>query len=238
MVKFERPHHQLVRVALNSLNSRFLSESMCYFGGGTRIVLELDEYRESLDIDFLCADKQGYRALRSTISHHSLGAICIGNLQLLREVRADMYGIRTFFVVDGKPVKFEIISEGRIPLEGESIQDLPVESLNRVSCFAEKFLANADRARDTSTHSRDLVDLAFMTASWSIDDLTEGWFHAEEAYGGAVHTELLFALDELGKSKVRKSCIHNLALTNPRKLDRGLNALRQFCESKNCSWKI
>jgi hypothetical protein len=204
---------------------------MCYFGGGTRIVLELDEYRESLDIDFLCSDKKGYRALRSTITHNSLGTICSGNLQLLREVRADMYGIRTFFEVDGKPVKFEIISEGRVPLAGVSIQELPVESLNHVSCFAEKFLANTDRARDTSTNSRDLIDLAFMTASWSIDHLTEGWSRAEEAYGDTVHTELLFALNELGKSKVRKSCIQNLALTNPRKLDRGLKVLRQFCES-------
>ena len=232
MAKFKRPHHELVNVVLDCLNSQFLSECMCYFGGGTRIVLELDEYRESVDIDFLCADKKGYRALRSTITHKSLGTICSGNLKLLREVRADMYGIRTFFEVDGKPVKFEIIFEGRVPLAGESIQDLPVESLNHVSCFAEKFLANTDRARDTSTNSRDLIDLAFMTASWSIDDLTEGWFRAEEAYGDAVHTELLFALNELDKSKVRKSCIQNLTLTNPRKLDRGLKVLRQFCESR------
>ena len=148
-------------------------------------MLELDEYRESLDIDFLCADKKGYRALRSTISHNSLGAICPGNLQLLREVRADMYGIRTFFEVDDQPVKFEIIIEGRIPLAGESIQDIPFESLSHVSCFAEKFLA----------------------------------------YGAAVHTELLFALDEMEKSKFRKSCIRNLAVSNPRKLDRGLKIL-------------
>lgn len=76
MARFERPRHELVNVVLNSLNSQFLSECMCYFGGGTRIVLELDEYRESLDIEFLCADKKGYRALRSTIAHNSLGAIC------------------------------------------------------------------------------------------------------------------------------------------------------------------
>ena len=233
MARVERPRHELVNVVLNSLNSQFLSECMCYFGGGTRIVLELDEYRESLDIDFLCADKKGYRALRSTIAHNSLGAICSRSLQLLREVRADMYGIRTFFVVDDNPIKFEIISEGRIPLEGESIQDIPVESLNHVSCIAEKLLENADRYRDTSTNSRDIVDLAFMTASWSKVDLTEGWFRAEEAYGDAAITGLLSALDGLEQPKVRKSCIRNLTLTNPRKLDRGLELLRQFCESND-----
>jgi hypothetical protein len=227
MADFKRPRHQVVNVVLNFLNGQFLSENKCYFGGGTRIVLELDEYRESLDIDFLCADKKGYRTLRSTISQISLGSICSRNLKLLREVRADMYGIRTFFVVDDQPVKFEIISEGRIPLEGESGQDLPVESLNHVSCFAEKLLANADRARDTSSNSRDLIDLAFMTASWSLHDFNEGRIRAEDAYGSAVSRELLFALDEFDKPKVRTSCIQNLALSNPRKLDRGLKVLRK-----------
>jgi len=225
MAEFKRPRHKLVIEVLKALNRQLLSESRCYFGGGTRILLELGEYRESLDIDLLCADKLGYRALRSTISHNSLGAICPGNLQLLREVRADMYGIRTFFEVDGQPVKFEIICEGRIPLAGELIQDIPLESLSHVSCFAEKLLANADRARDTSSNARDLIDLAFMAASWSKNDMTEGWFLAEEAYGAAVQTELLFALDEFKKPNFRKSCIQNLAATNPRKLDRGLKIL-------------
>lgn len=67
MVKFERPRHELVMVVLSSMNRQFLAKSMCYFGGGTRIVLEINEYRESFDIDFLCADKKGLRALRSTM---------------------------------------------------------------------------------------------------------------------------------------------------------------------------
>jgi hypothetical protein len=62
-------------------------------------------------------------------------------------------------------------------------------------------------------------------ASWSKDDLAEGRVQAEAAYGAAVHTELLFALDEMEKSKFRKSCIRNLAVSNPRKLDRGLKVL-------------
>jgi hypothetical protein len=96
-----------------------------------------------------------------------------------------------------------------------------------VSCFAEKLLANADRARDTSSNSRDLIDLAFMTASWSLHDFNEGRIRAEDAYGSAVSRELLFALDEFDKPKVRTSCIQNLALSNPRKLDRGLKVLRK-----------
>ena len=56
---FKRPHHQLVNQAIAALNADFLCENKCYFGGGTRIVMELDEYRESLDIDLLCADIHG-----------------------------------------------------------------------------------------------------------------------------------------------------------------------------------
>ena len=56
----------------------------------------------------------------------------------------------------GRPrFKFEIISEGRISLAGETIEPFPVEVLDRTSCIAEKLLARADRGRDESTHARD-----------------------------------------------------------------------------------
>lgn len=231
MPRYNRPHHEVVNKLLNALNCELLSETKCYFGGGTRIVLELDEYRESLDIDFLCADKAGYRKLRSSISQNSLGAICSQELVLLRDVRADMYGIRTFFSLDDTPIKFEIIFEGRIPLAGEWIKNVPVESLGQVACFAEKLLANADRARDKSNNSRDLIDLAFMSATWPLNNLAEGLSLSEEAYGEVVLGELIFALDQFGNRAVRKSCLGNLNVSNPRKLDRGLNTLRRFSQS-------
>lgn len=52
-----RPRHQRVMTLLDSLDDEILERNACFFGGGTRIVLELDEYRESLDVDFLCADQ-------------------------------------------------------------------------------------------------------------------------------------------------------------------------------------
>ena len=78
----------------------FLARARCYFGGGTRIAMALGEYRESADIDFLCADSTGYGLLRNTIRQNSLGSILKTPLPLLREVRADRYGIRTFLDVD------------------------------------------------------------------------------------------------------------------------------------------
>ncbi|GAB2878015.1 hypothetical protein GCM10027277_54270 [Pseudoduganella ginsengisoli] len=58
----------------------------------------------------------GYRALRNTITNASLGDILTQPVELAREVRADRYGIRTFVRVDGTPIKFEIVSEGRIDI--------------------------------------------------------------------------------------------------------------------------
>ncbi|MEO9632426.1 MAG: nucleotidyl transferase AbiEii/AbiGii toxin family protein [Sulfitobacter sp.] len=61
---FQRKHHNDILNALRCLDGDLLLDAECYFGGGTAIVLNLGEYRESVDIDFLCASKEGYRKLR------------------------------------------------------------------------------------------------------------------------------------------------------------------------------
>ena len=162
---FTRAAHQQVVEILRRFDRSFLAQAQCYFGGGTRIVLELGEYRESRDIDFLCASREGYRLLRETVTNSSLGKIVSGEISLARDVRADQYGIRTFVETDLINIKFEIVREARIDLEADDILKLPVMCLTRKHCFAEKFLANADRGLDTSTLSRDIVDLAFMGVS-------------------------------------------------------------------------
>ncbi|MBW9115627.1 nucleotidyl transferase AbiEii/AbiGii toxin family protein [Rhizobium cauense] len=53
---FKRPEHNIIAELLASMKQDVLIDSKCYFGGGTAIVLSLDEYRQSLDVDFLCAD--------------------------------------------------------------------------------------------------------------------------------------------------------------------------------------
>jgi hypothetical protein len=115
---FKRAHHNRIQSLLTALDAGFLGRNDCFFGGGTAIVLALDEYRESVDIDFLCASQDGYRDLRNTITSVSLGAIFARPVELAREVRTDRYGIRTFLLSDGVPVKFEIVSEGRIHIDG------------------------------------------------------------------------------------------------------------------------
>jgi hypothetical protein len=164
---FRRPGHRVVADLLAKMDAAFLARTGCCFGGGTRIVLELGEYRESRDIDFLCSSREGYRRLREAVTERSLGPVAKRPLSLAREVRADQYGIRTFLETGSAPLKFEIIREARIDLEAGDVRSIPVPCLTRKDCFAEKFLANADRGLDTSTLSRDIVDLAFMIEGWS-----------------------------------------------------------------------
>ena len=223
---FTRPAHRKVHAMLSRLDSEFLARARCFFGGGTRIVLELGEYRESRDVDFLCSDLEGYRLLREGISETSLGPIQTSDLSLAREVRADQYGIRTFIELEEVKLKFEIIREARIELDGEAVGGLPVASLTRRHCFAEKFLANADRGLDTSTLSRDIVDLAFMIEGWSKEDAVAGMAMARTAYGDAVSRALAAVTRKMSEDKTyRKRCVDGLDISEPKILGAGIKAL-------------
>ena len=226
--KFRRPWHRLVWQVLESLNGHLLARAGCWFGGGTRVAMELGEFRESVDVDFLCEDREGYRLLRGTVTQNSLGDMIARPLDLVRDVRADMYGIRTFLRVDGQPVKFEVIFEGRIPLEGESRSPFPVEVLTRSCCFAEKLLANADRGRDRSTHARDAIDLAFMAANWPERDQRTGMATARSAYGDVVRRELDAVLSSLDDADHRQRCLSALSVSDAGTFGHGLRALRRI----------
>lgn len=72
---FCRPEHRAVIAALRSMNVSLLRRCRCWFGGGTAIVLDVGEYRLSKDIDFLCADVDGYREVRSAVAAQGIAAL-------------------------------------------------------------------------------------------------------------------------------------------------------------------
>lgn len=221
-----RPRHRIVLAALRALDADFLARAECFFGGGTRIVLGLDEYRESADIDFLCASRKGYRDLRATVSDTSLGSIAKPGLKLAREVIADRYGIRTFLDMGGEKLKLEIILEGRIGLAGGAANGLSVPVLDAASCCAEKFLANADRWNDESALGRDVIDLAFMAAGWGREPLRTGLATATEAYGRVVEGDAKRAATKmLERADWRKRCVAALSISDTRTLLSGLRAV-------------
>jgi len=216
----------MVLAALRALDAGFLQRAQCFFGGGTRVALALGEYRESADVDFLCANRHGYRALRATVSGTSLGRIAKPGLKLAREVIADRYGIRTFVDVGGEKLKLEIILEGRIGLSGGTADGLPVPALDAASCCAEKFLANADRWNDESVLGRDVIDLAFMAVRWGREPLRSGAAVATEAYGKVVAGDTKRAATKmLERADWRRRCVAALGLTDTRTLLAGLRVL-------------
>ena len=91
---FKRPRHQRIMSILQALDGDLLQEAQCYFAGGTAIVLALDEYRESVDVDFLC-NVDGYRVLRSAIAMPTLGQLVTRPVRYARGVRADRDKIST-----------------------------------------------------------------------------------------------------------------------------------------------
>lgn len=206
---FNRPHHQRIAKFLASLNADFLAQSCCYFGGGTAIVLSLNEYRESVDVDFLCSSIDGYRALRNTITNASLGDILSQPVELVRDVRADRYGIRTFVRVDGTPIKFEIVSEGRIDIHGTMDPVFGVPTLSREDMYAEKLLANADRCSDVSVASRDAIDLAMLIEHWGVVP-QEAWAKARHAYGQSIDTAYRKAIQMLSVQTYLASCLQKM----------------------------
>lgn len=231
MPEYRRPHHRLVNSALKRMNASFLARTECYFGGGTLLAMTLGEYRESRDMGFLCSSRIGFRSLRETVTDRSLGAIFRQSVDLARDVRADRDGIRTFLHIGDVPIKFEIILEARIDLEGSIDETLGIPTLRRECRIAEKFLANADRGLDESTLSRDLVDLAFIAAHVGRPPLEEGMEIAEQAYGTIIRRSLRLSHDSFKGNRSRaKAHLRSLGVEDSQKLRKGLQLLSKLVQ--------
>lgn len=226
--EFRRPHHRAIAQALRAFDAEFLLGAGCFFGGGTRLAMALGEYRESRDIDFLCSRRSGVRALRETVSSDSLRGVLRKPLELAREVRTDRDGIRTFLLVGGTRLKFEILFESRLDLAGAVDQDLGVPVLAPEHAVAEKLLANADRGLDESTLARDLIDLAFAAAWLGRQTFDAGLALAEDAYGTAARRYLAASLDAFKNRSRAAQCIKSLAIDDTVTLRKGLRALRAW----------
>ena len=140
-MQFNRPHHQKIAHVLSSLDKKKLLDASCYFGGGTAIALKYGEYRESVDIDFMVSDLNGYRSLRNESTNQGGIANLFSAMNLIdasADVRADQYGIRTFLRVMETSIKFEIVLEGRVKFDlPEYSDDLPgVPCLSNVDLIA------------------------------------------------------------------------------------------------------
>ncbi|MCV6627523.1 MAG: nucleotidyl transferase AbiEii/AbiGii toxin family protein [Cellvibrionaceae bacterium] len=161
--RYKRPHHKLIDAALKNFNVQYLRENKIYFGGGTRIALELNEYRESVDIDFFCPDSLSYKSVRRQVSNRTLGELVNEDFDYLGDIRPDRDAVRAMVIFKGVKIKLEFVAFSDYSLQaGEDI--FPVPSIDRVSCFYTKLLANADRYRDYPY--KDIIDICAMVGEW------------------------------------------------------------------------
>ncbi|WP_236621742.1 nucleotidyl transferase AbiEii/AbiGii toxin family protein [Luteimonas huabeiensis] len=218
---------------LESLDGRRLRALACLFGGGTAIALRYGEYRESVDIDFLVSEPDGYRRLRQSLTGPAgLGALQRDDaspLRLARDIRADQYGIRTALLVEGQRIKFEIVREARIALDAPGRSDVVcgVPTLSPTDMAASKLLANSDRWRDDSAFSRDAIDLAMMDLPPR--RLRPAIDKASTAYGDGVVLDMQRALDRLRTHPDHlQRCMRAMAMTlPPAALQQRLRSLRR-----------
>lgn len=220
---FERPFHQCIAQVLGALNGAVLKEHNCLFGGGTAIALRFGEYRESVDIDFLLSDMTRYRSMRQLLTGtDGINAILLPGQQPLvqsHDIRADQYGIRTMLLVAGKPIKFEVVLEGRIKLATPTVNDAVcgIPTLTVLDMAASKLLANSDRWADDGVFSRDLIDLAMMQPGLPL--LRQAIAKAEAAYGNAIRVDLEKAIHQLQQRQGwLERCMQAMAMTLPKAL--------------------
>lgn len=219
---FERPLHQRIARVLTSLDGDLLKSRQCLFGGGTAVALRFGEYRESVDIDFLVSDLNGYRSLRQRLTADGISAIMLPgktDLPQTRGIRADQYGIRTLLSVDDQLIKFEIVLEGRISLAAPSPRDslCGIATLTILDMATSKLLANSDRWADDGVFSRDLIDLAMMQPGLPL--LRKALAKAEGAYGDTIRSDLDKAIQHIRtRQGWLEHCMQAMAMTIPQAL--------------------
>lgn len=187
---FEREHHQRIAAILKGLDQQMLLKNRCLFGGGTAIALKHGEYRESVDIDFICSSVDGYREVRQAVNELDPGWLFKEPVNIVRKPRVDQYGIRLAAAVDNTPVKIEIIFEGRIALKDPLPEDIieGIWSMTEEDLVATKLMANADRFLDDVVMSRDIIDLAMITSNGTLNPT--GVAKARKAYGDSIDRAL------------------------------------------------
>lgn len=196
MKEVRKPEHRIISQALALMDRDFLTAAQCWFGGGTAIVLKLGEYRRSLDVDFLCADADGYRQLRTSAVERGVRAFFPEPVEAMRDFRIDQYGLRTVVRLKGQLIKFEIVREARISLQGHFDDDLNVPSLLLSDMFAEKLLANADRCQDRAVGYRDAIDLGMLVGAYG-QIPSDALAKAQTAYGQDIQRKVAWVVNKL-----------------------------------------
>jgi hypothetical protein len=200
VIKYKVAHHQLIRSVLENFNADFFYKNTILFGGGTRIALEISEYRESIDVDFLCPDQASYRSVREQVTSHSLGELVKEDFNYVRDIAFDRYGTRTFIDINDTKIKIEFVSFENYQLVKDEGKLFPLPYIDRTSCFYTKLLANADRC--LSPPFKDIYDLLAMSDAWG-GIPQEAFAKAEMHYGSSIRKQLRRSLEDIINNEIK-----------------------------------
>lgn len=198
MNEYKIKHHNLIRSVLKNFNADFFFTNSIYFGGGTRIALEINEYRESIDVDFLCPNMESYRAVRQEVTSAALGNLVKKEFTYAREIKFDRYGVRTFIMEEKTPIKLEIVSFDNYDLVADTRRLFPVPCIDHESCFYTKLLANSDRC--LQAQCKDIFDILAMHDAWG-GIPPSAIKKAERHYGSSVLNNLIRSLKDIQTKK-------------------------------------
>lgn len=195
-MNFKRPHHINIQKLLNCFNSEYLKKHNILFGGGTRISLELNEFRESIDVDFLCPTIESYKSVRSQVTNVDFGDLITGHLPIAKDIRINRDAVRAVVLIEGTPIKLELVNINGYNLKSDTKSPFGVPMVNRDGCFLTKILAHSDR--QYSPDNKDMFDLLMMSKVWG-KPKESVWKDCERIYGKAPKNDLIKQLDQLNQ---------------------------------------
>ncbi|TMS80556.1 nucleotidyl transferase AbiEii/AbiGii toxin family protein [Pseudoalteromonas sp. S554] len=193
-MNFKRQHHIKIQKLLNCFNSEYLEKNNILFGGGTRISLELNEFRESIDVDFLCPSLESYKAVRSQVTNVGFGDLLKTKLNLVKEIRINRDAVRAVVLIEDTPIKLELVNINGYNLKPDTNKPFGVPMVNRDGCFLTKALAHSDR--QYSPDNKDMFDILMMSKVWG-KPADSVWENCERIYGKAPKQDLIKQLKSL-----------------------------------------
>jgi len=168
--------HQKIISFLKTFDSDLLLRLNTFFGGGTRLVLELKEYCLSLDIDFLCYDFKLFHYLENVLYKDPQKVSTI--LFLDNIIEATGFAIK--FLVEGIKIEFLLSEKSRINKSVFLFDGLACLSLEDM--LSEKLLALFHRSWTGEEKFKDLLDILVITSVTSLSAMEKALLEIERLY--------------------------------------------------------
>lgn len=176
MTRFKIPRHNIIWAVISDmLDKKMLRDHGILFAGGTLCSMRYGEYRESVDLDFLCADKNSFNSFRANFS--DVGKFIYARNPKITKDRVQLWITTT----DDRPLKVDFFYEERLQPTASDFHG--VEALDHASLMGCKLMAYCDRGMDLSERGKDFIDLIAIDLQAPAETFENAWELAWNAYG-------------------------------------------------------